>query len=179
MSLLYDFARDYQAALVGFGQVFAASALLVGIFYWLKMRLMKKLGWQSRSRPKRQSARRVRSKAAGRIGSKAAAKATRPSKAAPQEFLAPSASQWVPPRISPEAHSQRAAALIHEVVARGERARELHQRSLVRLEAADYAFQRLLLEVAEVINLPQAQEVGDSPRPAELILPEQVRPLAA
>ena len=172
MSLLHDLARDYQAALVGFWQVFAASAILVAICYWLKLRLMRKLGWQSAGRPKRQtSARRVRSRATTRT-------------VAPPKPVSPDPVVLQPPsvapmRISPETHSERAAALVRQVVDRSERACDLHQRSLVRLESADYAFQRLLLEVAEIIAFPQVQEPGSLPPPAEQILPEQVRRLAA
>lgn len=173
MSLLHDLAREYQAALVGFGQVFLVSGMLVALGYWMKASLMRKLGRPTASKPKRRqsSARKVPPKTAA-----PKAISQQPASGEPAA-LHPAPAEIV--RVSPELHSQRAAAPVRQVFARGELARDLHQRALIRLESADYAFQRLLLDIAEVISLPQTQEPGDfSPPPAPAV-PEQVRRLAA
>lgn len=57
-----------------------------------------------------------------------------------------------------EVHSQRIAAHVRETIARGERALDLHNRALVRLESADYALQRLVLDLAHLISVPQKPE---------------------
>ena len=49
---------------------------------------------------------------------------------------------------------QRAIAPVHSTIAHGRRAKELHQSAMTRLDAADYALQRLMDELAGVIALP-------------------------
>lgn len=158
MSLLYDLARDHQAALVGFGQVFVASGVLVALGYWLKARLLRKRKRSKLSRPRR---------------SWLMARAPRRSaKWKPAYFETSTAlvrhqgtSEADHPNIptSLAIHSQRVAAHMRLTIARADRALELHNRALVRLESADYALQRLVLDLAYLISVPEKPE---STRPA-------------
>lgn len=66
-----------------------------------------------------------------------------------------SAAEVMVARISAERHLERAIAPMQSSVARGYRARELHQRASVRLGAADYAFDRMLEELSAVIAFPE------------------------
>jgi hypothetical protein len=50
---------------------------------------------------------------------------------------------------------------VRTFIARGERARELHAEASVRLDAADYALQRLMSDLGPVLGLPR--------RPAPLL----------
>ena len=57
-------------------------------------------------------------------------------------------------KMTADAHWQRAVAPMQLSVARGHRARDLHQRAAMRLGSADYAFDRMLEELSLVIALP-------------------------
>lgn len=175
ISLLHDLARDHLAALVGFGQVFLASGVLVAFGYWLKARLLRRWGTAAARRPQpRRLARKVPATQARRRpiyfepSRPAEPKADRVA-AEPDEPEAP---------ISLEAHSERIAAHVRQTIARGERALDLHNRALVRLESADYALQRLALELAHLISVPQKLEPA---HPAVFVgpAPEHATRLAA
>ncbi len=140
-SLLQDLAREYQAALVGFGQVFLASAGFVAIACLLKWCLLPKQKAPIVRKPRQRKAR-------GMGTELAKANAERSSALAQSHSTAMTSDIAVSRPMPPEAHCQRAVAPVRRVIACGERARELHDRAFVRLEAADYAFQRLLLEIA-------------------------------
>lgn len=64
-----------------------------------------------------------------------------------------------------ETQTQRAAAPVRLTIARGERAQELHSRAAVRLESAEYAFRRLLEDLADVMPLPQHAERNEAAIP--------------
>jgi len=53
-----------------------------------------------------------------------------------------------------EMHWQRAIAPMQSSIARGKRARDFHERAAMRLDAADYAFDRMLEELSSVLTLP-------------------------
>ena len=158
ISLIYDLARDYQAALVGFGQVFVASGVLVALGYWLKARLHPKSNRPSPSRPRRTrfSTRTTRTSAKPRPAYFEVSTAT---------VRDQGTSEPVPRNIptSLAIHSQRVAAHMRLTMARADRALELHNRALIRLESADYALQRLVLDLAYLISVPEQPE---STRPA-------------
>lgn len=172
MSLLYDLARDYQAALVGFGQAFVVSGLLVAFGYWLKARLLRGWGTAAIDGRRRQ-----------RVAKKATQTHARPRPAyfEPLQPAEPVLDHDVPGPEAPtslEVHSQRIAAHVRTTIARGERARDLHNRALVRLESADYALQRLVLELAHLISVSQEPE----PAPQAIVIgpaPAQATRLAA
>ncbi len=143
-SVLQDLVREYQAAMIGFGQVFLISGILVAIAYGLKARLMP------------QKARLATGKSFKAKTRTSPAKPSRSLKserqpAPPEPKVATSDCKAEAP-MSPEAHWERAIAPIRLGVARSERARELHDRAAIRLDSADYAFRQLLVELAEVLG---------------------------
>lgn len=171
MSLLHDLARDYQPALVGFGQVFLASGILVALGYGLRARLLRRWGTSTARRPRRpRLLRRER---------------RRQAKRRPAYFEAVTASEANADQVAAgpepatrETHSQRIAAHIRATIARGERTVELHNRALVRLESADYALQRLVLDLAHLISVPQKPD-GAYPAVPIGIAPQHATRLAA
>lgn len=151
ISLAYDLVSDHQSELLGFGQVFLASGILVAFGYWMKARLLRRWGISPsrRSRPTR-PVRQKQKSTAKRSAYFELARVAEP----PADAVA------VEPE-SPQSHSERIAALVRMTIARGERAAELHERALTRLESADYALQRLVMELAHLISVPQKPVPAD------------------
>ncbi|MFO7297028.1 MAG: hypothetical protein DIU57_001255 [Pseudomonadota bacterium] len=156
-SFLYDLARAHQTELIGFGQAFLVSALIVGLGYWLKARLLR--GWGApaakRLRSSKPATRKQRSSANRRpIPVEATPVVEAPTAAEPVEATP------IPPAqpLSLEAHSQRVAEHMRRTIARGERIVALHNRARIRLESADYAFQRLVMDLAHLVSVPKKPE---------------------
>lgn len=164
MSLFHEFVGAYWGTtLIGFGQVFLVSGFAVAMAYWLKARLMPK-----RTKPIARKRSRLRARLPQRpTVSKVSARSMDAGHFVP---VAPAehASSTSAPGSMLDVHWQRAVEPLQDSIARGERANELHGRALVRLDSADYALQRLLLDLADVIpSLRQpvetaaAQPTGD------------------
>lgn len=155
MSLFHDFAREFGGTLIGFGQVFLGSAIVVAIAYGLKARL---LGNKPKTRARRSQQRKARQSGAAPGAKRSAAT---PRGSADPVQLAPATSNELTSNTAPNAsmldvHWERAIEPLRISIARTERANELHKRALVRLDSADYALQRLIDELADVI--PRIQE---------------------
>lgn len=148
ISLAYDLVSDHQSELLGFGQVFLASGILVAFGYWMKARLLRRWGISPsrRSRPTRPARQKQKSTTKRSAYFEPARLAEPPVAVEPE---------------SPQSHSERIAALVRMTIARGERAAELHERALTRLESADYALQRLVMELAHLISVPQKPVPAD------------------
>ena len=156
MSLLQDLARDYQSAVVDFGQVLLASGILVTIAWGLKRWLLP-----NRAVPSRKAR-------LGWVKPKAKVFEVPVRTIATDVSSGPTAMR----PMSPETHLQRAAASLGSKIAHGERARELHDRAFVRLESVDYAFQRLLLDITPFVSLIPEPDVTH-PAPPMTSVPQQ------
>lgn len=186
MSVIQDFARDYLGAVIGFGQVFLASGILVAVAYGLKSRLLPERPEPIARKPKNRKPRRQKPATKAKTRSTAAPAADPKPKTEPEpvRFIpasTPEASAS-PPSISPallDTHWQRAIEALHLSIERAEKARELHERALVRLDSADYAFQRMLIDLVDVISPPQQQTTSPAQPPASKIPERPTRRLAA
>lgn len=165
ISLLQEFARDHQSALVDFGQVFLASAILVAIAGWAKWRLLPNRANSIARKPRQPKARQNRSVLVKRQAANFEVPVATIAK------NVPSGPPVMRP-MSPEMHLQRAVSCLGSKIAHGERAQDLHGRAFVRLESVDYAFQRLLLDITPFVSL---NSKGDVPLPAPPMIdtPEQ------
>ena len=164
MSLLQDLARDYQSAVVDFGQVLLASGILVTIAWGLKRWLLPDRAGPSR-KPRQPRAREAR---LGWVKPKAKGFEVPVRTVATDVSSGPTAMR----PMSPETHLQRAAASLGSKIAHGERARELHDRAFVRLESVDYAFQRLLLDITPFVSLIPEPDVTH-PAPPMINIPQR------
>lgn len=163
MSLLQELARDYQTAVVGFGQVFLASGVLVAIAWWLKSRLMPGQAEPTARKPRQPKSRQARTDV---FKPKAQSFAT----PLPTIVTTNASPERLP--MSAETHWQRAAEPLRLMIGHGERARDLHDQAFVRLESADYAYQRLLLDLAPFISLSPEPE-ATHPAPPVISTPQE------
>ena len=158
-SFLYDLVRDHQSELIGFGQAFLISGILVGLGYWIKARLLGRSGAPAanRSRSSKPAKRKQQGSAKRRPTYVEASTAV---EAVPAAEVSEDATSIVPTQpLSLEAHSQLVTEHMRMTIARGERIVALHSRARIRLESADYAFQRLVMDLAHLISVPKKPEL--------------------
>lgn len=158
MSLLQELLGDHLEAVIGFGQVFLASGMVVAVGYWARVRLFGSpppKPKRRRAQKNERSSKRLPKPDQKPSASIAADVVQLPAAPEPLTVAPKLAAGWAN---SLEFHSQRVATFVRQAAARGEAANELHERARVRLEAADYTFQRLVLDLASIISVPQKPE---------------------
>ena len=154
MSDLLIFTQDHAATAIAFLQVFAGVGFVVLIGYGMKSYFFPSEHIQRIPLPPSRPRRKMESRALRRQ---------------PLPRIAPQQKSEAQPAVHlpmpSELHWQRAVAPVHATIAHGRRARELHQNALTRLDAADYAFGRLLDELKSVVTLPAHANVGRGQSP--------------
>ena len=156
MSDLLIFTQDHAATAIAFLQVFAGVGFVVLIGYGIKSYFFPSEPIQRMPLPPARPRRKIESRLLRRQPIP---------RIAPQQQK-PDAQQPVIRLPMPaELHWQRAVAPVHATIAHGRRARELHQHALTRLDAADYAFGRLLDELKSVVSLPAHTGVARNKTP--------------
>ena len=134
--LIQDFSDNFL-------NVFLGVAVFVAFSYAIKALIMP-------ARPAKQTVVRKRKPARVKRTSRARAEKRPAPIAQPASIV-----EAVPLIAMPdEMQWTRAIAPLHSTIAHSRRAEELHQNALTRLDAADYALQRLMDELVGVIALP-------------------------
>jgi hypothetical protein len=143
MSDLMIFTPDNAATAIAFLQVFAGVGFVVLIGYGIKTYFypdpVQRVALPP-SRPRRNKKRLLRQRSVPRV--------------APPERTANVRQPGMLLPMPADQHWQRAIAPVYATIDHGKRARELHQSAMIRLDAADYAFGRMLDELKSVIALP-------------------------